>query len=167
MRYGVQTEAWAVNASPLILFSRIDRLDLIERLAPGVMVPDRVIVEVGDGAHKDATARRAITWAERFRVSDLDLPATVERWNLGPGESQVISHCLQGRRWAVLDDQMARRCVQSLGLTMIGSIGIVLRAKEHGLIDTARPWVYRLMDAGMFVSDALIERALNAIGEPS
>jgi hypothetical protein len=37
------SEAWVVNASPLILFSRIDRLDLIERLAPGILVPNAVI----------------------------------------------------------------------------------------------------------------------------
>jgi hypothetical protein len=33
------SEAWVVNASPLILFARIDRLDLIERLAPALLNP--------------------------------------------------------------------------------------------------------------------------------
>jgi predicted nucleic acid-binding protein len=50
------SEAWVVNASPLILFSRIPRLDLIERLAPAILVPDAVIEEVRVGEHKDRTA---------------------------------------------------------------------------------------------------------------
>ena len=39
------SEAWVVNASPLILFSRIGRLDLIERLAPTLLVPNAVVEE--------------------------------------------------------------------------------------------------------------------------
>ncbi|NEX18043.1 MAG: hypothetical protein C1943_15875 [Halochromatium sp.] len=111
-----------MDASPLILFSRVERLDLIERLAPAVEVPDTVIHEVLNGVGWDKSALAGADWAKRFRVPDLSLPVNVERWNLDSGESQVISHCLRGGRWAVLDDQAARRCVQSLGLLMIGSL---------------------------------------------
>ena len=160
-------DAWVINASPLILYSRIGRLDLIEGLAPAVAVPESVIEEVRGGMHKDKdhAAIQAIDWATRFRVPDLVLPTSVERWNLGPGESQVISHCLLGARWAVLDDQMARRCVHSLGLLMIGSLGIALRAKQFGLIEAARPIVERLVAEGMFAELNLINRALAAVGE--
>ncbi len=48
-------EAWVVNASPLILFSRIGRLDLIERLAPRILIPNAGIDEVRDGRGKDPT----------------------------------------------------------------------------------------------------------------
>jgi predicted nucleic acid-binding protein len=60
-----------VNASPLSLFSRIARLDLIERLAPAILVPDAVIEEVRVGEHKDPTAATAVEWAERFQGSFL------------------------------------------------------------------------------------------------
>ena len=43
------SEAWVVNASPLILFSRIDRLDLIEDLTPAILVPNAVVEEVRTG----------------------------------------------------------------------------------------------------------------------
>jgi predicted nucleic acid-binding protein len=39
------------NASPLILFSRIGRLDLVERLAPTILVPNAVIEEVRAGQY--------------------------------------------------------------------------------------------------------------------
>ncbi len=161
----MRVEAWAVNASPLILYARIGRLDLIERLAPAIMVPASVIDEVRGGVHKDRSAVEAIAWAIRFRVPDIEIPASVERWNLGAGESQVISCCLNGARWAVLDDQMARRCVRSLGLEMTGSLGIALRAKERGLVEVARPIVEGLVAEGMFVEVDLLERSLAAVGE--
>ena len=50
------SEAWVVNASPLILFSRIARFDLIERLAPKILIPNAVVEEVRAGQHQDRTA---------------------------------------------------------------------------------------------------------------
>lgn len=159
------TDAWVINASPIILYARIGRLDVIERLAPRVLVPVTVIEEVQAGVQKDSTAKEAIAWARQYQRHDISIPSTVERWDLGQGESQVISFCLQGERWAVLDDRMARRCISAHGLQMIGSLGIILRAKKFGLIDAARPWVYKLKDEGMYVDIDLIERSLSAVGE--
>ena len=63
------SEAWVVNASPLILFARIGRLDLIERLAPTILVPNAVLQEVRAGQQRDRTAATALEWAERYRIS--------------------------------------------------------------------------------------------------
>lgn len=159
------TEAWVINASPLILYARIDQLVLLEQLAPRLIIPEAVIEEVRSGHHKDHTAGRAVAWATQYRHPDIAIPATVDRWNLGMGESQVISYCLREPRCAVLDDQMARRCISAHALRMIGSLGVILRAKERGLLDKARPWVYELKSEGMYAADELIERSLSAIGE--
>ena len=42
---------------------------------------------------------------------------------------------------------------------------MILRARKFGLIDAARPWVYKLKDEGMYVEVDLVERSLSAIGE--
>jgi predicted nucleic acid-binding protein len=86
------SESWVVNASPLILFSRIARLGLIERLAPTILVPDAVIEEVRVGDRKTGQAATAVEWAEKYRVADIAVAASIEHWDLGPGESQVIAH---------------------------------------------------------------------------
>jgi predicted nucleic acid-binding protein len=159
------TDAWVINASPIILYGRIGRIDVIERLAPSVIVPTAVIEEIRKGVHKDNTAKQAITWAEQYKHPNIEIPSSIERWDLGQGESQVVSMSLQGKRWAVLDDRMARRCVNAHGLQMTGSLGIILRAKNSGIIKAARPWVYKLKDEGMYVDVDLVERVLSAIGE--
>lgn len=159
------SEAWVINASPLILFARIGRLDLFERLAPGIIVPNAVFEEVRAGQGKDPTASIALSWAEGRRVPDAVVPVGVEHWDLGAGESQVITHGLVGSRWVVLDDLAARRCAASHGLAVIGSLGVVLRAKQRGLLEEARPWVTKLIEAGMFVDDSLLETAFDSVGE--
>jgi predicted nucleic acid-binding protein len=159
------SEAWVINASPLILFARIARLDLFERLSPRIIVPSAVFEEVRAGQEKDATAASALAWAVERGVPDAVVPVGVEHWNLGPGESQVIAHGLAGSRWVVLDDLAARRCAASHGLAVIGSLGVVLRSKQRGPLDEARPWVTKLIAAGMFVDGRLLETAFDSVGE--
>ena len=89
-------EAWVINASPIILYARIGRLDVIEQLAPKIFVPNKVIEEIRDGISKDISASMAVDWATRYGLQDIQVPTSVEHWDIGPGESQVISHCLQG-----------------------------------------------------------------------
>jgi predicted nucleic acid-binding protein len=159
------SEAWVVNASPLILFSRIARLDLIERLAPTILVPDGVIEEVRVGERKDRTAATAVEWAEKYRVADIAVATSIEHWDLGLGESQVIAHCIGGSRWAVLDDRAARRCAAAHNVPVIGTLGMVLRLKEKRLIESARPLVSELVAAGMFLDDDFVDGVLASVGE--
>ena len=79
------SEAWVVNASPLILFARIDRLDLIERLAPAILIPNAVIEEVRVGQQKDRTAATALKWAEKHRVENVAVVASIEHWEVVVG----------------------------------------------------------------------------------
>jgi predicted nucleic acid-binding protein len=159
------SEAWVVNASPLILFSRIARLDLIEHLAPTLLVPSAVIEEIRAGQDKDPTAAAALEWAEPHVVEDIRLVASVEHWDLGAGESQVIAHCLGSARWAVLDDRAARRCALAHAIPVIGSLGVVLRSKKRGHIDRARPLIADLIGAGMFLDESFVARALESVEE--
>ncbi len=159
------SEARVSNASPLILFARIARLDLFERLAPSIIVPRAVFEEVRAGQEQDPTAAIALAWAAERCVPDATVPVGVEHWDLGSGESQVIAHGLSGSRWVVLDDLAARRCAVSHGLAVIGSLGVVLRSKQRGLLDEAKPWVTKLTEAGMFMEDRLLALALESVGE--
>ncbi len=159
------SEAWVVNASPLILFARIGRHELLARLAPAIMIPDAVLKEVRHGQEKDHTATMALSWAERYRVTDIAIPASIEHWDLGSGESQVIAHGTLGPRWAVLDDRAARRCAAVHNVPVIGSLGVALRCKSCGLIDEARPLIRKLIEAGMFLDERFLELTLKNVGE--
>jgi len=77
----------------------------------------------------------------------------------------VIAHCVDGSRWAVLDDRAARRCAAAHDVRVIGTLGIVLRAKKRGHVKSARPLVKKLVAAGMFMGDEFVEGVLASIGE--
>lgn len=155
-----------VNASPLILLSRIERLDLLTSLAKSLIVPEAVIHEIQVGSDRDGTADRIKDLPSLLRVDDQPVSDRIRLWDLGAGESQVLIHGLQrpGSE-VVLDDLAARRCARSLGLPMIGTLGIVILCRQRGVLGAARPVVKALCDAGLRLKPALIDEALAKVGE--
>jgi predicted nucleic acid-binding protein len=49
----------------------------------------------------------------------------------------------------------------------MGSLGVLLLAKQRGLIATIRPLLDKLSDSDIFVGDNLLERILVLAGETS
>jgi predicted nucleic acid-binding protein len=65
----------------------------------------------------------------------------------------------------VLDDGRARRTAHRLNIPTIGTLGIVVRARQHGLIRAARPIAETLVEHGMYISAPALQEALQLIGE--
>lgn len=86
--------------------------------------------------------------------------------DLGAGESSVLAWAqAHPGTVAILDDLAARRCASAMGIECRGSVGLVLRAKRAGRLATARPFVERLREAGLHLSDSVVNRALALVGE--
>ena len=160
------TDTLVVNASPLILLGRIGQIELLSRFGSQVLIPDRVIEEVAAGTAVDPSAAASVAWAMPFSVPPIPVPGSIASWELGAGESQVLS-VAAGATAAevVLDDLAARRCALALGLKVVGTLGIVLRAKRLGLIPSAQPLIASLRANGMFLHQELVAHALKIAGE--
>ena len=155
-----------VDASPLILLGKIDRIGLLGALADELVVPQAVAQEVR-AKPGGAPALDQIGLRPGARIaSEVAVTPELRAWDLGRGELQVLAHTalVPGSR-AVLDDLAARRCAQALGLPVIGTLGVVLRARRKGLIEAARPVIDHLRRVGLHASDELIERVLAHLGE--
>lgn len=155
-----------VNASPLIFLGNAGRIDLLRAIgANRVIVPEPVFDEVISGGHTDKAARAVseAPWLEK-RASPA-IPESVVAWDLGPGESSVIATALQipGAR-AVIDDLNGRKCGLALGLGVVGTLGVVITAHRQGRLTDPRSVLLELRAAGMWLSDAVIGRALRIAG---
>jgi predicted nucleic acid-binding protein len=155
-----------VNTSPLIHLAEANRLDLLRDAARAIWVPEPVACEIHTYGDNDPTAHALITnpWLEIKAVPTL--PARILAWNLGPGESSVLTLAESCRSAvAVIDDLAGRRCAEALGLPLTGTVGLVLLAKKLGRIASARKMLEMLRDHGMFLSDKVINQALQWIDE--
>jgi predicted nucleic acid-binding protein len=157
---------FAVNSSPLILLGRISRLDLLPALAEQVVVPQTVLQELAVKQGQDWIAQTVSSHPGIEVVDDVPMPADVRRWNLGAGESAVVAFCLANAGYrAVLDDLRGRRCAQSLGVPLFGTLGVIVDARRRGLIPLARPLIAAIRGVGYYVEDRLLEAALREVGE--
>lgn len=157
---------WVANASPLILLEKVDQLRLLRDLADELIVPDGVAQEVRVKPQGERLLDDLLSFSTARIESNVRIPQEIEVWDLGRGESEVLTLTVrtQGSR-AVLDDLEARRCAQALGVGVIGTLGVVLRAKHRDLIPAARPVITRLRQTGLYVADELVERVLAHLGE--
>lgn len=149
------------DASPLIYLARADGLWLAQVIAPTILVPRAVAEELEAKGQNDVAvqALRGTPWLQI--VEPVPPPPETRRWDLGRGEAAVLAwaHSHPGTL-AILDDAQARRCAKSLQVPLIGTLGIVLRARSAGLIPAARPVLKRLVAQGMYLSGEVIEKAL-------
>jgi predicted nucleic acid-binding protein len=131
-----------------------------------VIVPEPVIAEIEGHGEDDPTVKaiRELDWL--IVAPGPSVPMEIAVWELGPGESAVLALALgEPDVRVVIDDRDARRCARSLAIPIIGTLGLVLLAKEAGRIAAARPIVERLRESGMYLSDRVVNETLGRVGE--
>jgi predicted nucleic acid-binding protein len=156
-----------VDASPLIVLAHGGFFDLLRVAGDSVIVPLAVATEIGRRGPDDPTVL-AMDAASQWIVVVLDpvVPPEILSWDLGRGESAVLAlaYAKPGTE-VICDDLAARRCAATLGIPVRGTLGLILLAKQRGVVDRARPILERLRSEGMYLSDHVMDRALRKVGE--
>jgi uncharacterized protein len=65
----------------------------------------------------------------------------------------------------LLDERAARAIAATRGLKIIGSAGLLVRAKQQGIIPTVRPFLERMQVQGIRYSRRFVEELLRQLGE--
>lgn len=126
------------NASPLIYLAVLNRFSLLNDLFQDVYVPTAVYQEVAvhgagqPGANETAEAVER-GWLQRADVqSRISVDALLDELDLGEAEAIVVAR-EQDISHILLDDRMARNKADLMGLTVTGTIGVLLLARQRGI----------------------------------
>ncbi len=159
-------ERAVVNASPLIFLSRAGLLDLLQILSPEVIVPEIVAAEIQIRGKIDPTAQALASNPWLLVTPTPAVPAQIQAWGLGPGESSVLAwaHAQPGTE-AIIDDLAGRRCAAAFNIPVRGTLGLALIAKQRGRVPSARSLLEQLRQGGMYLSDHVMNEALARVGE--
>lgn len=151
------------DASPLIELAKIGQLDLLERLFGHVFIPDAVwreVVTEGYPPVSEQVPQR--TWIQTTAVDanmTLDMP-------LDEGEAQAIVLAAQmGSDYVLLDERHARGIARQYDVPVIGTLGILLIAKEDDLIDAVMPLVDAMVGNKFRISEELYAAVKAQAGE--
>lgn len=147
------------DASPLIVFHQIGRLDLAAEVLGETWIPQAVAREIAPSLGSPPQ------W---IRVKQVRLPAALmESWSaldLGELEAIALMQDISAARIA-LDDRKARKAAAQLGLPIVGSLGILAEARRRNLIGDVRPDLDAMRQAGFRISRALRREILEMAGQ--
>lgn len=153
------------DTSVLQYLHQLGRLEWLRELFGAVLVPLAVADELAAGRAQgvDLPALEAHPWIE-VRAAPA-APRRLPAGRLGRGETAVLALASQTAAVAILDDHDARSAAVGLGLEVTGTLGILLLAKDAGLLHAVAPELKRLLETGFRVDDALCRRILRLAGE--
>jgi predicted nucleic acid-binding protein len=149
------------NTSPMLYLYRIGVLEWLPLLCDDIWIPQAVVDELQQGQTKgyDVPTPGAYAWLQV--VEPRVVPSQWLSLDLGPGELAVLSIALEHpQRVVLLDDSRARRLAQAAGLTVWGTLRVLLEAKSQGLTEQIAPHVDQLRQVGMWMSEAIRQRIL-------
>ena len=145
----------AVDSTCLIGLERIQQLDLLPKLFTHVYAPSVVLAELG----------HSVEWLIVREVSNDSLLRALST-QLGAGESAVIALATEIQNAvAILDDKKARRVAREMGLRMMGTVGLLVKAKREGVFSQLTPLLQDLDRVGFRLSAELHREALRLAGE--
>jgi uncharacterized protein len=155
------------NATPLINFAVTDRLDILQTTFGRIIIPQAVYHETtGTGFPGSPVVQQAIIagWLEVRSVSTAGANTDPE---LDDGEREAIALALElGIERILLDEREARQVAHQLGLQVMGTLGILLLAKNNQTIPQVRSLLDAMINTAQYwVSDTLYQQVLKRAGE--
>ncbi|MBI4632000.1 MAG: DUF3368 domain-containing protein [Chloroflexi bacterium] len=151
------------NTGPILALANVEQFDLLRQLYSKVFIPPAVRAEV-----KDDISLAAITSANWITIQTVkdELAVNLLREELDPGESEAIILAKElSADLVLIDDRAARRKAQSVGLNVIGTLGILLLGKQNKHITLIQPTLNRLRERGFRMSNDLYEQVLKDASE--
>ena len=155
------------DATPLIYLAAIGKFDLLQILYGRISIPSAVYEEVViQGAGRSgASETAAADWIDRQALHDPSKLATLQT-HLNGGESETIILAEELPADLVIMDEAAGR--HELGLRQlpfIGTVGVLMQAKQRGLISSLKSELDQLRANGFHLTDQLYRTCLAAVGE--
>jgi len=146
------------DAGPLIAFARLNQVGLLVQVFESVMLTDKMLNECTcrldfaetatiQAAVKNQSLQRCATPASHFELA----------LHVDVGEASAIAAAAELGCGVLMDDKAGRRMAKNFGVASIGTVGVLVLAKQKKLVPALKPLLQQLTQTGYFLGDALIE----------
>ncbi len=156
------------DTTPLIGLASIGRLDILRELFGEVYIPQAVYDETVTHGRTEGRARQDVesaNWIRVVRVRDrLAVNILLDEMDLGEVETIVLAGEMNAD-WVLMDEKKGRRKLTQLDISKIGTLGILLKARQIGLFENLRREIENLQKTGFSISKMVVDEILNIAGE--
>ena len=144
------------DTSCLIILTKIGEIDLLRHLYKTVTITQEISLEYGENLPE---------WFEVQQVKDHYRQQLLEM-QIDKGEASAIALALEtSDNIVILDDWKARKVAERLGISVTGTLGVIIKAKNTGIIPSIKPYLDKIRDTNFRISEELEQIALKEANE--
>jgi len=158
------------DTSPLSSLALVGYLSILKDIYTNVVIPQAVANELANLTEEDIRIKATLSleWIQVQQATNLELVACLRNeYNLDLGEAEAIALALELKADELLiDERLGRREAVRLGLSITGILGVLLIAKNRGLVSKVKPIMESLISQANFrISHQLYEEVLQTANE--
>ncbi len=144
------------DTSCFIVLSNIGELELLQKVYGQITTTPDVVFEYGQSLPD---------WVEINTPSDKYRQQILET-QVDKGEASAIALAIEmPGSTIILDDYKARKLAEKLGITITGTIGVIVKAKLRGIIPSIKPCLDKIRKTDFYISNELYYKAMEEAGE--
>jgi predicted nucleic acid-binding protein len=155
------------NTTPMSELAKVGQLNLLKKLFGRIIIPEEVYHEVTTGKHPAASAVLSANWIDVFTIQYPEqlLQLQVDyKLDLGEAATIILAEELNANR-VLIDEKLGRKVAQLRNLPVTGTIGLLLIAKNRGIIREIKPILDQFLSQGKRISTILYQEVLDIAGE--
>ena len=165
------SQAVVADAGPLMTLAKLNLLYLLKQLYERVQFPrsvyEEVVVEGIQRGFEDAHTLQLFLSREDWKPTEVkDVPDDLASSRLDRGERESIALALALDGLLLIDEERGRKEARRRGVTVQGTLGVLIRAHRSGLItaDQLRFYFGQIEErADIWMSPALCRRLLQKV----
>ena len=153
------------NTTPILSLLKINKLEILKELYNEIIVPTGVYEEIETGKGRNYYVDlQSLEWV---KVINVENPATIEYLHeLDKGEAEVIVLAKEQKAdLVIIDEKLGRYFAKYYNLTLTGTLGILIKAKQLGYIDKIKPLIEKMQEEGIWFNKKLTDKVLKISNE--
>ena len=154
------------DSGPLIPLARIGQRDLLHEVLGEILIPEAVYQEVvvNGGDRVGVSEIEDAQWIVRRAITKEDILESIPTY-LHSGEREAVALAQENEDSVLIDERRGRAFAQREGIEVIGSLTVLARAKQQGIIELVTPIVESMLSSGYWIHEELVSSFLEQMGE--
>lgn len=156
-----------VNSTPLIALSHVYQLSILRELYGKITIPKAVYKEISVKKNSVCAVEveKALDWIHIEPIKN-EMAKSMYKTQLHEGEVEVMILAKEsGADLVIIDDLNAKKHAKYLGLTVTGTLGVLIKAKEKGLLTELKPILKAMVQKNIYIKESRIAMCLKQVGE--
>ncbi len=149
------------NTGPIIALAKIGHLVLMEKIFSEVSIPPIVYRELlgkfGNEWPEIESALNTFIKVAELPLYDEITESVLSALDEGEKQAVGLASSLRDEVLLIIDDKAGRETAKKLNIAVTGTIGLLLIAREEGLVNDIKTLIEQLRDTGYWLSDDILE----------